>query len=764
MFKKFTVIFALICVVGFTFAEEKELSSTEVLLNDIKNVETELKSRNLDISKLGKLKKRLTSMSAKADQCITEYGQKVEGKKVALETLGEKHKKESPELIKQRTQQQKDLTEAETGLATCSALALRIKSALENSEKLLQTQFEKQLLAHKDNIFEVIGKNREVPIDWFEKTWKKSWAQDAPEYQLWTLLGILLVSVMVGVTIRRYLYPVVKGVHWSSESGGRFAASLLSTFCRDSIYILTSVALVITLSLYTNGIEPVPIITTTAYGLLYYVIARYVISFSLAPPEPGKLFLNIPKQTAIALARRLKVLTVIMLVGYLLVETLLGTSLPEYTQSLARSIVRIAFAVNLIWALWLFKDLRGILRQSWLRYGLSLVLVVAVLADLSGYTNLSSWLMRSVFGSLFVIVITLILGKLSSDILEGLEYGHTAWQRRARRILGLTPEGHITGFFWVRLVVGLGWWSLLALLLIFIWDLSASMVEEIRLIFTNGFTIGSLKIIPARIAFALVSLGVLVAFSAWFQGQVRKRWVSKMPMDRGAREALVTLIGYVGVIVAIIVTLGIAGIDYANLAIIAGALSLGIGFGLQNIVNNFVSGLILLFERPVKTGDWIVVGNTEGHVKRIRIRATQIETFDRADVIVPNSELISGQVTNWMLHNQRGRIRVPVGVAYGSDTQKVKEILLKVADEHPEVVKDGGVPGPQVLFHRFGDSSLDFELRCFIKDIDSRVTVISDLNFAIDAAFRENNVEIPFPQRDLHIKNRHDIDVKGLDK
>jgi len=350
-------------------------------------------------------------------------------------------------------------------------------------------------------------------------------------------------------------------------------------------------------------------------------------------------------------------------------------------------------------------------------------------------------------------VVILILGSLTSDLLEGLEYGHTSWQRRLRSILGFTPEGQITGFFWFRLLVTLGWWSLLILLLIFIWDLSASMVSDIQILFTDGFMVGSLKIVPARIVFALVSLGVLVALSAWFQGQMRKRWVKRMPMDRGAREAMVTMIGYLGVATAILVTLGIAGIDYAHLAIIAGALSLGIGFGLQNIVNNFVSGLILLFERPVKTGDWVVVGNTEGYVKRIRIRATQIQTFDQADVIVPNSELISGQVTNWMLHDPRGRARIPIGVAYGSNTQKVKEVLLKVADEHPDVISDGTAPAPKVLFRAFGDSSLDFELRCFIRNIDERLNVISDVNFAIDAAFRENGIEIPFPQRDLHIKN-----------
>jgi small-conductance mechanosensitive channel len=178
----------------------------------------------------------------------------------------------------------------------------------------------------------------------------------------------------------------------------------------------------------------------------------------------------------------------------------------------------------------------------------------------------------------------------------------------------------------------------------------------------------------------------------------------------------------------------------------------GIGFGLQNVVNNFVSGLILLFERPIKTGDWVVVGETEGFVKRIRIRSTQIQTFDRADVIVPNSDLISHQVTNWMLYDPLGRIKVRVGVAYGSDTEKVRDILLEVASGHDMVIKDGSAPEPQVLFRGFGDSSLDFELRCHIDHIDYRLLVISDLNFAIDKAFREHGIEIPFPQRDIHVQ------------
>jgi len=163
-----------------------------------------------------------------------------------------------------------------------------------------------------------------------------------------------------------------------------------------------------------------------------------------------------------------------------------------------------------------------------------------------------------------------------------------------------------------------------------------------------------------------------------------------------------------------------------------------------------------LFERPIRKGDWIVVGTTEGYVKDIHIRSTIIQTFDRSDVIVPNSELISNQVTNWVLSNDIGRAVIPVGVAYGSDTGQVRDILLAIAEENEDVIKTGSVPKPIVLFRAFGDSSLNFELRVFLNDVDSRIRVVSDINFAIDKAFREASVEIPFPQRDLHVKSLPD--------
>lgn len=213
------------------------------------------------------------------------------------------------------------------------------------------------------------------------------------------------------------------------------------------------------------------------------------------------------------------------------------------------------------------------------------------------------------------------------------------------------------------------------------------------------------------------------------------------------------VVHYAILTVGSVVAIQTAGFSLNSLTVILGFLSVGIGFGLQNITSNFMSGVILLFERPISIGDMITVESQSesivGLVQSIGMRSTTVKTFDNVNIIVPNSRFIEGQVINWSYGDLRVRLKVPVGVAYGSDTKKVTALLIAAADEHPKVLKD---PKPHVWFREFGDSSLNFELLAWVARPDERLNILSELNYKIDQKFRENGVQIPFPQRDVHLK------------
>jgi small-conductance mechanosensitive channel len=265
-----------------------------------------------------------------------------------------------------------------------------------------------------------------------------------------------------------------------------------------------------------------------------------------------------------------------------------------------------------------------------------------------------------------------------------------------------------------------------------------------------GFEVGGLSISLSTIllAMGLFVIGYLVTSA--LRNWLNNKFLPTTNFDIGISNSISTVFGYAGVIFAAILAITAAGFDLSNLAIVAGALSVGVGFGLQSIVNNFVSGLILLAERPIKAGDWVVTSGGEGYVRKISVRSTEIETFDRATVIVPNSTLITDNVTNWTHGNKSGRIIVPVGVAYDSDPDQVRDILLECANAHKMVL---GRPAPVVYFMDFGASSLDFQLRCFLGDINYALSVTSELRFEVLRALRKANVEIPYPQQDIHIRS-----------
>ncbi|MCB0283308.1 MAG: mechanosensitive ion channel [Calditrichae bacterium] len=266
------------------------------------------------------------------------------------------------------------------------------------------------------------------------------------------------------------------------------------------------------------------------------------------------------------------------------------------------------------------------------------------------------------------------------------------------------------------------------------------------------FTLFEINQTPITLSSILMFFLVLLVFhlaSRLFRRFILEKIMDRMKIEKGTRFTMTRTLHYIVMVIGAIVSFQFIGIDLSGLAVIFGLLSVGIGFGLQNVTSNFVAGLILLFERPIQIGDRVTVGDTEGDVEAINIRSTMIRTLNNISIIVPNSEFVANRVINWSHGDTRIRLDTEVGVSYNSDLDMVIKALTSVAEENPNILKN---PKPEVLLKSFGDSSWNMVLRGWLNEPGRHHVIQSEINMAIVHKFRDMNIEIPFPQRDLHIK------------
>lgn len=370
--------------------------------------------------------------------------------------------------------------------------------------------------------------------------------------------------------------------------------------------------------------------------------------------------------------------------------------------------------------------------------------------SLFGYPELATFIFNRFIASVLFIGAFIIVRRFISDLLRrSIVFWIKTFKLRKQL---LSKADFLMTLLVTPLLVLFLIYSLLTL-----WGMpGAFMLQAVKkLVF--GFKVGGINISLISIVTGLLVFLISLTLVKMMKNRLSNNLLNRINMDEGIKHSLISGFSFTGFIISAILAIVAMGVDLSNLAVIAGALSVGIGFGLQDVIKNLVSGIILLFERPFKVGDWVLIGGEEGKIKQINIRSTEVETFNKASVIIPNATLISSSLTNLTHGNNWQRQTIAVGVSYDSDAEQVTKLLLECARSCKKVMK---VPAPYVLFKNFGESSLDFELRIYVSDIWSGWSAGSDVRYEILRRFREANINIAYPQIVVH-QGSEDTSVKG---
>jgi small-conductance mechanosensitive channel len=742
------LFFLFIPISGIAAASNYDEDAVRQVVDETKSL---VKSKSSELQELVKASERLNTTLVPVRECVESSKEELEKVSKSLEELGPKGVDETKEVSLQRTKFRATKQDRQQDLTQCNVFAIQIDELLKTINARQQKLATLNILNKHNDLIDLISSQPASGREWGAELnsffSQQSGLEGLSPFAI-GLSGLLIgTSFLLSLWLRNALLTALaRHPHPIIRAFGHSLAHYL--------YLLVPVLTMATVSqLVTSDRQTPTYLTTLSLTVCLYLFLRLLIRFLIKSADGNAPLLLLPAHLANSFERYLKGATLVLClyIFWVSAEVSSKTDVPSFL------LIRVAIGTLLCLLgtrlIWLFVYVPGQEKSGkWLRLFLTPVLGAAMITAWLGYHNLSEYILTNSMKTIGGILLYFFAKYLLANSFKSLSYGGTGWPARIRKNFGLEGQQVGTSFFWLHFLLDLFCLALLLLYIISCWSISQTFFNQAVNLLTDGFTIGHIAIVPGRIFLGIFLFFLFWTLSLWAKTLIKDNLASNSHLAPSTRDATLTVTGYLGFTLALLLGSGAAGMSFTSVTVIAGALSVGIGFGLQNIVNNFVSGLILIFERPIQRGDWIAVGPTEGYVTEISVRSTVIRTFDRAEVIVPNSELISGQVTNWMFSDRKGRVKIPIGVAYGSDTELVKRLLLEVAHAHPEVITTGNNLEPQVLFMEFAESSLNFELRCFIHEIDKRLICRSDLNFAIDKIFKEHNIVIPFPQRDVNLK------------
>lgn len=712
----------------------------------------------------------------------------VEDKRRLIEALGpapaDDTTKEAPEVARQRAALNGEIADLDGRAKRAAVIAARADAQMLQATDAARKRIADQIMARGRSPFtlglweegipqmvDALTSAAVSPVTWWETEGTPAKIEDA-----WpTVLMVIVGATIMGWPIRRWLLH--KGGPRADIEAPSYTRRVLAATAGGLASCVNPVLAIgsILLSFEVHGLlfgDFEEVARGLALGFSIYLVIAGFAHVALQPHQPQWRVAPLSEESADTLDDRLKLLAVMLGINSFIWVALdvadTGTAFAGLLSLFGFSIIALGLWPILGDRAWYRSEASMAAENAsgdavdprlyvTARRLLRLVVLTIPITALAGYYNLSEFLTRNVVLACALFAAFFGLTTLVSELTSAMLTADSGPLKQVRRALGVSEDSGRIVHFWIagflNVLIAIG------LFLAFLPSAGVPTQEIADFLETglNGVKIGNFTISFTDILLGIVVFIIALRLTRMAQRLLEKRILPQTRLDTGVRNSIRSAAGYAGATLGLVIAVSTAGIDFSNVAIIAGALSVGIGFGLQNIVNNFISGLIVLVERPVKVGDWVIVGGNEGTVKKISVRATEIETFKRATVIVPNGELISQSITNFTLRNKLGRIDIPLTLAYGTDPSLVDKTLIELATSHKAVLS---FPKPRVIFKGFTAGATEFELRFFIANIEDGLAVRSDLMFAIERTFRERNILLPAVPAGINIK---DTDLDRLE-
>ncbi|HAT6349079.1 TPA: mechanosensitive ion channel [Legionella pneumophila subsp. pneumophila] len=711
--------------------------STLPAIFDVKNankqfdqINLQLSVQNLNLNNLNKAVETLGELSAQSDECIADIQKKINGVDVLIKQATSTGNDKGADLVYLNNQKHQ-LAELQS---QCRLFSIRAQEAIEAYKSAILQLRQEKTLARTLPLWQLASKiiNSSDNTKWINHTKEKFLLQDLPVY-LWFCIvaGSFFISILIlsklrqSNVIRRYVK--LKKIRWSHITllalfmmTGSFYG-YISLFTGEEQLINSQFLLIKELFWFLCGTLFIVCLFKVKkikaffdwYAMdseFFEILSIVIVAF---------YFLALSEQRLFDIWEVNKI--IVELTRSIFLFLLLGTT-AYFTHYFCRSHLHISFVKR---------------HYNFIRYFIFALLSGCAILNINGFYTLAMQLTLSGIFTFFILYITILIGQSVNKFYASLSYSQG--KLNVIRIFGYKKDQMLTEFYILKVTLKLVIVLLSVYLIGISWGFATDFIDTVYKKLLYGFTLANITIYPTRILFGIIIFCFLYLVSRAISTSISRH--QQFENEEETQVAIASILTYVGFSIAVISGLLVAGFNFTGLAIIAGALSVGIGLGLQSIVNNFVSGIILLIEKPIRPGDRINIDGVEGFVKKIRVRSTQILTPVNEDIIIPNSDLITRRVVNYMLTDNYWRVNCEVSVAFGTNLNLVKDILLEIANKHDDVVKSGRNK-PVVLFTSFADSALTFQLWCMIKDVNKKSTVKSELNFSIEEAFRKHDISI----------------------